>query len=267
VWECGRNTRADFTIWLCKRSGGFTLRGGTDARSECRHGAHASRFHHSPLPLHPRGRHRLAPGTLAGQPPAHQATAARVGGCAVVGRAPRLHRRAEVPGSLVPEPHEGAMAMGRNGGGQPGPGDHTNGTALNHASAPVVRRGHVVPSTGHRVPRRLRAWHGRCHQAARRSIAPRVPLGLGLATPPPGRFAASRAGRLLGGPLAQTVPACGGRASAGSGLLIPCVTRVHRTPRRTMAARMVGAARGEGARQPCAGHPSARWVSVQTRVG
>jgi hypothetical protein len=114
----------------------------------------------------------------------------------------------------------------------------------------MVDRRHVEPITGNRRTRRVLGWYGLFHQAEGLVVAPGMPVGLSLATPPHVIFEAQRQVWMGGGQPYQPVPAVFFRSYAGSGLTIQCLARCQLPPRRTMASSIVGAERGVSLR-PC----------------
>jgi hypothetical protein len=111
---------ASLTIWLCHGISQFTRIRGTDPWHGCSPGEHASRVHHGPFPLHPRGLHRIEPGTLTREAAAHHATAPGLLGWTRVALEPFLPRLADVPGGLVPDAHARPLALGGTVCGPPG---------------------------------------------------------------------------------------------------------------------------------------------------
>jgi len=252
-WGERRSTdaSASLPIWWCKGIRQFTLIRGTDPWHEVSHGAHASRFHHGPFPMHPRRLNRIEPGTCTREAADHHATAPVLFGLTIVALDPGLPRLADGPGGLVPAAPECPCAGGGHVGGkpgQPGPGDRADGTPVDNASPPGGGRGHRAPITGHGVACRVLGRHGVFHQADRRAVAPRRPLGRGLTTPPDVLFNAQGAVRRVGGDPEQPIAWRVLHASAGSGLTIPGVARVQVMSTRTMASSLMGHERVVGLR-------------------
>jgi hypothetical protein len=212
---------ASLTIWLCHGISQFTRIRGTDPWHECSPGEHASRVHHGPFPLHPRGLHRIEPGTLTREAAAHHATAPGLLGWTRVALEPCLPRLADVPGGLVPDAHARPLALGGTvcgPPGQPGAGDRADGTPVDTASPPVVGRGPREPITGPRLACRVLGRPGLCHEADRRAGAPSRHRGRGLTPPPDGSVTAQGEVRMGGGEPDQPSAWLVLNASAGSGL-------------------------------------------------
>jgi hypothetical protein len=212
---------ASLTIWLCHGISQFTRIRGPDPWHACSPGEHASRVHHGPFPLPPRGLHRIEPGTLTRAAAAHHATAPGLLGWTRVALEPCLPRLADVPGGLVPDAHARPLALGGTvcgPPGQPGAGDRADGTPVDTASPPVVGRGPREPITGPRLACRVLGRPSWCHEADRRAGAPSRHLGRGLTPPPDGSVTAQGEVRMGGGEPDQPSAWLVLNALAGSGL-------------------------------------------------
>jgi hypothetical protein len=220
----------------------------TDPLGYCLCSQHPGRFHHRTFPVPPLGLDRVQPGTFTRQSTrddAHPTPA--VFDAAVVGAQPRLDRLALVPRGMVPHPQHGVLP-------QVAPAVTAPGQKLGREAPDRVPRRTPPPELfrggGGGPPQQPRAGQGLGigiglgprffhHTQRLPSRRPGVQGGLRPATPPDLITTTERPCGMGRRQTEQAGPLVFFRAYAGAGLVIHCLARCHRTPRRASARRMV----------------------------
>lgn len=197
-------------MWFKVRHRG-TAKGGTHPRDHRPGGAQARGFDHGPLPMDPVRFKQIQPGTVARQPPGHEAYSPVSRALLLLRQDPGTDRWADVPGGMVPPQHQDPLPLGGQRLAEPGETgrrDVAHGSAVDNASpdlgGAVRRRSSPAKAVGAGACRRSRgggpaapADFPRSHRPSR---IPRRPAGRSGAVAGRGAFFARRWGSGAGAP-------------------------------------------------------------------
>jgi hypothetical protein len=229
----------------------------------------ALRLHDGLLAVHPFGLDRIQPGALGGQVAGHDPHAAVPLRLPVMGLDPGPHPLAGVPTGVVPDQQQGPLPFRGQASADPAQ------EVFRHlADRPAVHEAQqhpagVVPQqavAGQRLGVRIRLVGRALLQVPGFVVRPGVQRRLGQAAPPGLVQVTHDPVRVAFGQPDQAVPSFFFRAYAGSGLVIQCLARFQRMPRRFRATRMASPVSWRGV-QPLPWQTAATESKVHRLVG
>jgi hypothetical protein len=255
-----------------------TLKIGTDPLRQLPCRQDAIRLDHAALAMDSVGFQRVQPRAFDRQWADYDAHSGLLPLDLVVVRSdPGAYRLTPVPRGVVPDQEHSFFALSGELVTAPGQEDGRNRAhrpALDEAQPDLFvryalyrERTEQQPIAGQRFGIRVGLGDRLLHEVQRLvRRSPCVQCGLGASTPPGLIFEPQRPVGMVPSQAHQPVTGLFFRAYAGSGLVIHCLARCQRTPKRTNVARMVSPLTRREVR-PCSQHTSAASARVQRLVG